>query len=363
MLPFWALSAFFATLATADIVYLDFPASVDQATRDRVQSVMQNEFNQAGANITVSQNAADKDKANRTVKFHDSFATPRGDRWGDSGDGKTVNVYVKEFTSDDKVKGEFSTTERLGNGLGETAAHEVGHTYGCNHNNNDPPTKMTEGGKVTAKQRGDDNRLFNATDAELLKKNAGVKKVEPKKDCKMTSTVIKAVQTPPPADEMCKSDGNLFFDAGLMATGTLSGWFDLGYIIDDPAGFAARYTLELPNPDPVVTLLDDWCVNWALRGIDDGPYAGQVFPLENFGQLVLLNPRPGSPGLYQIANMVWDVNGDSFFDVFVTLNADAKFASQENGFYLCVPLPGAAAAGCIMLLTLLVRRRRGMSGR
>lgn len=358
-----------AAWVLADTVYLDFPASVDQATRNQVKQVMQNEFSQAGANITVTDDPNQAASANRTVKFQDSFSDPKGDRWGDSGDGKTVNVYVKEFTGDPAVSGEFSTAARLGNGLGETAAHEVGHTYGCNHNNDKPPSKMTEGSQVGAKQRGDDNRLFNATDADLLKKNAGAKKIEPKpKDAKTTTTGVKARETPSPQNETCKKDGNMFFDAGLMVGGSMFGWFELGYMVESETGgpmFATRFTLEMFEPaTAVVTLNDGWWVNWALRGVEAGPFGGMIFPLESYGHLALLGPRTADPALFGVAQMTWDVNLDTFPDVFLVLNADAKFASQRNGFHL-VPLPGAAAAGCALLMALLARslRRAGARGR
>ena len=337
------------TSGLADTVYLNFPPGVNAATRARIKQVMQNEFDQAGANIQVTDDAAQAGTASRTVNFHDGKSNPPGDRWGDSGDGKTVNVYVDEFTDDPSVSGEFATDTRLGNGLGETAAHEIGHTYGLNHNQDNPPSKMTEGGRVTAKQRGDDERLFNKTDSALLFFNTYYDEVIPDDPLGNRAVAVACAQRPLPLDVTCKYDNYGFIDAALTVGGSAVAAFELGELVagDDPATleFRARSPApftgepEIPlEPEDVITLLETNETQWAIHGTVGSPWEGQIFPLDEYGDLFFASPR-FNPELgrevYGMLEMHWfssDLTAP--FDYLATLDADAMLPGTANGFYL-----------------------------
>jgi hypothetical protein len=344
-------------------VFLKFDATLDDATKTQIKMVMQNEFTQAMADLTVTCDPERQAGADRIVCFVNDFSPDRN-RWGDSGDGKTVKVYLKEFTDDPVVSPQFDTAAKLGNGLGETGAHEVGHTYGLNHNWDNPPSKMTEGSKVGAAARAADNRAFNDADKLILRinTNPGILDLIPRPKGDGSDVAVVAYETPTPVP-LGKLEYTPWVDAGPRADGPLADAFYLGYLVhavDGSLTFGLRSPLTGPQVAQAITLANGDLVQWALAGREGTPFQGQIFPIGDFGQLQfsdpVTNPYIGDI-VYRQLFLTWSIRSGN--DVFVFLDAQRYLPGTTNGFQ---PYSGGHANPEPGALTLLTIGLAGLAG-
>ena len=180
-----------ATAAAGDTLYVDlsgidtgFPGLTNeqrQQLKDKIVADIQANFDVSGVDITVTTDATAE--ADRTVKINDSMGSePRKGGgtayyYGEWTEGSSsCDVYLDNFTErhgdDYKTGGEWDL-DKLANGIGRTAAHEVAHSYSVGHNSDTPHNKMTEGGLVPSSERADTEWVFDDHTDEVLKNNLG----------------------------------------------------------------------------------------------------------------------------------------------------------------------------------------------
>lgn len=213
----------------------------------------------------------------------------QGKEYGDAGKpGKPCVCHEGEFTNNG-----FAGDD-LVNAIAETCAHEAGHKLGLGHNWDNPPTLMTEGGKVPDATRKADGRDFNADENKALMKNVCVK-ADGKDSIGTGDLRLKVGEwiSPPPFQP-----DDRYLDAKVVWL-TGPGTAEFGYI--SSAGefvYLADATNILGN-ETYMSFLYSAGVDFAVR---DGT---QVFSLGNGnGAYQLNNPNPNDPTHFLNAQVV-----------------------------------------------------------
>ncbi|GAH82194.1 unnamed protein product, partial [marine sediment metagenome] len=137
--------------------------------------------------IEVTNDPAKAATADRTVEIKDDMGTwTRKDgstgycygEW-DPRESKICRVHLDNFTDrhgDDYKSGDPPQwdLDKLADGIGRTAAHEVGHSYSAGHRD-DPNdlSKMTEGSLVDSETRANTEWVFHYSTDDVLEENLG----------------------------------------------------------------------------------------------------------------------------------------------------------------------------------------------
>lgn len=320
--------------------------------KDKIlEDVKQNLESAVGkGNVQVTTDAAKKGSASRVVEIKNTL----GDgAWGDWPIGsKSVNVYLKEFMDDKNVNDNFKTDgkwdiDKLGNALGHTSGHEVGHTFSIGHNDNtdDKVNKMTKGGNIPASKRATGDFQLDAHSKKVVTENWD------KDPCKSAIDYEdKALNMQYGGEPTLPNKPG---ETGVIDTifnyiGDLAKDFYFGIFGEDTdegkndgnskADFIYKSSMVGEGADATMISFFEGAhdnTQFALQGTPSSQWDGQLFPLQQ-EDLTLENFGDG-PDTVQVAknvNMKWDVNADSFFDVFVELDVDAfgENSHPKNGF-------------------------------
>ncbi len=345
-----ALMALTASALAKDKIYLDFSGidartdlTADQKTdlKNKVKAEIDEKFPDDKFEFTTTPNGQA-----RTVKFEKDAHDP-DDRYGEwPAGGDTVTVYVGAFMDDANVSGSFKTDgsfdmQKLANALGETAAHELGHSYSVGHNTHDPPDIMTDGSRVTADKRAEDNRSFDAAGAKTRDENLG------KKPCKTaTDYDTKAVEShihTPTSFGLHKNDegfgpGEYVADAQLFISGPPLPGYYFGYIGEgQPDGtyeFLSKSSLEPGLHMPLLT----W-FQFDQEGISQMSFAVAQEGSPNWmhpEDMVFNAPvQYGDYVIYRQLTMFWPT-----LDLVVQLDAGSWDPNIFNGWAPLPPCPG-----------------------
>ena len=338
------------------VVFLVYDPGLSAEVKARIKEVMHHEFSDAGADILVTDDPLVGENATKVVQFLDGFASDFGvtPRWGDAEmGGRNARVFVKEFTDDPGVSGEFNTTEKLGNAIGETAAHEVGHTFGCNHNKHEPNDKMTEGGEVTPAERAGGNRLFSDEDKVILRRNAGTAGDGPLLKVN-NPTVVVVAPVPPVVQPPSKPEDGPHIDAALELGGQFCNQFHLGILLRGPDGtesFQSRTSLNFFQAFDSLSLFNGEVLQWTIEGQPGTAFDGQRFTAADAKEFELSDPVSGPTAgreVFRRLDVSWDVNDDGTIDVFFSTTADPAlthgFVRVDPAVYSAV-VTGTGAGG------------------
>ena len=279
---------------------------------------------------------SDPTGAARIIKFHAKAHAP-DDRYGDWPAGsRTVNVYIGAFMDDAGVSAAFKTggrfdVEKLGKAMGETAAHETGHSYGVGHNKAAGISLMTDGGRVTAKRRAADERYFSTKAMKIILKNAGKKpaKSAPDFDLKgVYSHIQTELEWGPEKDDEGWRPAAYRADARLVISTPLPGYYFgfIGYGEDGGYDFIAKSSLDS----------EFWmdCLTWSL--FDTDGVARMSFAIAEDGADSWVHPDSmtvskvvwdGQQEIYQELTLAWEEYG-----LTITLDAGWDDLSVLNGW-------------------------------
>lgn len=372
------LSVFVAAAALADTVYVDtsgidsmegLTAQQKQDLKDKIKDDMQANFDAAlgPGVVTVSTNAADAATADRHVHIQNDTGTHTnadgstgyhyGNWPGADGDQKGSEVHIKNFTErhgDDYKTGGAWDLDKLAKGIGRTAAHEVAHSYGADHNDNAAnATKMTDGGLVPSSDRATKNWAFDAHAAEQIRKNLNKKPAAPETKKDEDSVVADYYQGPEFPHDL---DEHPYFDARVQISGPMAELVDLGWrgrdsdggLHDGNSSFDFVYKAsEAETPGMadwfMITFpcgLADSALQFVLRGRPESPWPNQWFPMRG---VILQDPVTAPDGnvVYRQIRIEWDLNADSFFDVFIECTSNSVYGPMGAMFNGWTLRPGA----------------------
>jgi hypothetical protein len=311
-------------------------------------------------NVTVSEGTSNPANNNEVgVIVHDMDDADKGNYGSYEYKDNKVHIYPKNM-KDAKDKDGQPLSSDLTTWIEKTSAHELGH-YACADDNNEsaegatPPNKMAQSGAVQgwAERNG---KSFDSVNADRTfrqdvrtKQMRNLGKVGPQ--CKTAGDFFK---DSPYANSLLIIDDPPFEEAGIInfaitAIGQQATTFDLGIIhpgvdllpntpddqfltkwfgnnemlldwtpdngIDDIEHFAAT------APDLVVSLFER---SWYSFGVAEIS-SGNVYPLSDFGQVVLSDPEFNAEigrEVFGTAELVFDLNRDRVPDLQYTLSND-----------------------------------------
>ncbi|MFH1013512.1 MAG: hypothetical protein V1769_03265 [Thermoplasmatota archaeon] len=340
--------------------------SQKSALKNRILQHIRDNYNDAvgAGNVSVTNNPAQANSANRTVQIEPgrdpNAAKPAWGVWP-HGSNKT-KVYLGEFMNDSSVNGSFKNpdgtwnTTKLGNAIGHTSGHEVGHSYSIGHNHKTGPknavdnrSKMTAGGFINASTRARANFTFDNHSKDVLRNNWGKPPCEATVDYDykvLVSNFWSSSLLPDKPDE-----GNTL-DVMLFAVIGIPGFFELGFLgADTDHGlqdgnpefdfiYKSSLTMNMDLDAEILSFIGEnhEHTQWLLRGSDISPYPGQWF-LPDPTMIHLLNPivNPEGKTVYRLVTMMWPEQ-----DVQITFNTLSYGAASDpfNGFtYDYAPTP------------------------
>jgi hypothetical protein len=333
----------------------DLNNSQKTGLKNRILQHIRNNYNDAmgAGNVSVTNDPAQANSANRTVQIEPGMdpnaAKPAWGRWP-AGSNKT-KVFLGEFMNDSSVNGSFKNpdgtwnTTKLGNGIGHTSGHEVGHSYSIGHNHKTGPkneadnrSKMTAGEYINSSARASANYTFDNHSKDVLGKNWGKPPCEAAADYDYKVLVSNFWGAPSLPD---KSDEGNTLDVLFFPFVGMPGFFELGFL-----GADTDHGLEDGNPEFDFIYKSSLTMNmdldaeilsfigenhehtqWLLRGSEISPFPGQWFPLDP-AMMHLLNPivNPEGKTVYRLVTMIWPEQ-----DVQITFDA-ISFGSASNLF-------------------------------
>ena len=350
------------TAAAADTLYVDlsgidtaFPelsAAQRQQLKDKIIADIEANFLVAGVDINVTTDPAVH--ADRTVNFNDSLgsrARPGGGtsyfygRWRHG--SSSCDVYLDNFTDrhgdDYKTDGEWDL-DKLANGLGRTAAHEVAHSYSAGHNRSSEHNKMTEGGLVPSNERANTEWIFDDHSSEVMQENLGQPPCDSTTDYDADYIVPTFYDAPLFPFDFDEYPG---FDAELDIFGLYAEEFELGwysYNVDFADGDPERdfvYKAGAREPDGppfLITFLPDHhdAIQFLLRGAEGSPWADMWFPMSE-ADILFDDPTitPDGVEVYRNMQICWDIDGDHEWDYIASFNANdvyPPYGASYNGF-------------------------------
>ncbi len=374
------LCACAAALAT-DTIYVDLsgidtvvtnPPLTDQQKTDLKACILADiwaNFAVAGAEVVVTDTPTTN--AARTVRLHPQIGSEPNGSGGTSyfyGEwvhgSRECDVYLGNFFNrhgkDYKTNGQWDI-DKLCNGIGRTAAHELAHSYSVGHNKNgSDPSKMTEGGLVGASTRANTEWIFDEHTGEVLRQHLG------HPPCQTTSDYDADFLQPVfwdaplfPNPEYDPNDPNSDpyndldewgnFDALLTIGGPMAEFFDLGWYGADTDGgledgnpnfdFIYKGSMAEAQPPELVTFFETAhaCAQFVLRGRPGSGFDGQWFPMAD-AEVLLADPvtTPAGDDVYRFVSLGWDIDGDQVVDVNVTLDSYMlyPFGAEYNGWRL-----------------------------
>ena len=370
--------------AAGDVVYLDlsgidtaFP-DMTPAQREQLKALIAADiganFTAAGVDIEVTTDPSVAHQ--RTIHVNDDMGThPRADgttgyHYGEWSHGsRDVNVHLDNFTerhgSDYKNADGTWNLNKLANGIGRTAAHEVAHSYSVGHNRHEPPDKMTEGGLVPSSTRANTEWIFDAHTGEVMRNNLGHAPCATAADydeeyLEPVFTFAPLFPNPewdpedPDSDPFNDLDEYGNFDARIFIDGPLAPLFDLGWygkdsdngVEDGNPLFDFIYKASVAEPEPIelLTFFEDahFGAQFVLRGRPDGPWFNEWFPMSE--ALILLEDpmiTPEGDEVFRMLNISWDVDGDGLWDVHVMLDSLLLYpwGAEFNGWRLAHAWP------------------------
>lgn len=344
----------------------DLNNSQKTGLKNRILQHIRNNYNDAmgAGNVSVTNDPAQANSANRTVQIEPGMdpnaANPAWGRWP-AGSNKT-KVFLGEFMNDSSVNGSFKNpdgtwnTTKLGNAIGHTSGHEVGHSYSIGHNHKTGPkneadnrSKMTAGEFINESARANANFTFDNHSKDVLRNNWGKPPCVAAADYDnkvLVSNFWGSTSLPDKPDE-----GNTL-DVLFFAFVDMPGFFELGFL-----GTDTDHGLEDGNPDFDFIYKSSLTMNmdldaeilsfiggnhdhtqWVVRGSEISPFPGQWFPLDPT-MIHLLNPivNPDGKTVYRLVIMMWPEQG-----VQITFDALSFGAASNpyNGFtYDYAPTP------------------------
>lgn len=380
------------TLLAADVIFLDFAGINDNGSleaeqktilKDKLKADIQRNFDSAvgAGKFVITSDPTQRAGAARQVHFVDkdgyyvdaSGATKQA--YGIWERGKDVFVAVREFTvkhaEDYEGRGKL---DKLANGMGLVAAHEVGHSYSIGHNKKaGDPSKMIEGGLVKSKDIATARWEFDKHSQTNLAKRLGKQPSKTATDyfdacCAVLET--RFYESPRFENDLFEYG---YFDALFAFNGPLARDFDLGWLGDDTdAGlldgnihYDFIYKTSMQGTDDDADLLSFFAdaharVQFVLQGVEGTPFEGHWF-LMNEGVFTpldaALNPR-GEP-IFRAFTLGWDVDGRPGLDVSITLNANGVHGdagTDLNGWSLATVSEPASLGLVVMGLLALALR-------
>lgn len=380
------------TALAVDTVYVDLSgidgiAGMSAADKNSLKSYILDDMRQnfgvalGTGNVSITSDPAKKATANRRVFIKDALGThtrkngTTGYHYGEwTGGGKDANIYVKNFTvrhgADYKTGGKWDLW-KLRNGIGRSAAHEIGHSYSVGHNGKGAsPSKMTRGGLVTSATRATTNWRFDKHTNKVIKKNLG------RMPCKTVTDYEKDFLQPifyeaPSFPDDLDEYGN--FDATFQFSGPLAGDFDLGWYgedsdVDEDSDFDFIYKTSMEGVTgedaEMLTFFEEAHsgVQFVLLCQEGTSFEGQWFSMSEANIIPSdFVTTPDGTYIFRYLNISWDINpGLTGFEVMISLNAAnvySPYGAEYNGWQL-IPEP---ATICLLGLggLALLRRRRG----
>jgi hypothetical protein len=210
-------------------------------------------------------------------------------------------------------QGEFNLVGAdLVNAIEETIAHEIGHKLGLNHNWDKPPTKMTEGGKVSIDIRKKGERKFNSADAKGLNKNLANSNSEQKDTVGSIKEIL--VHVGDLITPLSEKPDDTYLNTYAIFQSNLS--YDFGYMSwSDEFVFVGDFENTSDNP-AFLTLIYDGGLDLAVRS-----ETGDIFSLsDGWGEFYLTNQNPYNPAVFLTSKAVFKDPGFSS----ITLNVLAE---------------------------------------
>ena len=344
----------------------DLNNSQKSALKNRILQHIKDNYNDAvGAeNVSVTNDPAQANSANRTVQIEPGMdpnaAKPGWGQWP-AGSNKT-KVFLGEFMNDSGVNGSFKNPDgswnatKLGNAIGHTGGHEVGHSYSIGHNHKTGPknaadnrSKMTAGEFINESTRARANFTFDNHSKDVLRNNWG------KPPCKATVDYdIKVLASNFWGSSLLpdKPDEGNTLDVLLFAVVGTPGFFELGFLgADTDHGledgnpefdfiYKSSLTMNLDFDAEILSFIGEnhEHTQWLLRGSDISPFPGQWFPLDP-AMVTLMNPivNPDGKTVYRLVTMLWPEQG--IHVIFDTLSFGSA-SDPFNGFtYDYAPTP------------------------
>lgn len=358
--------------------------------KDNIVADIQANFDQAvppPGTISVTRDSAQAGNASRTVTIanNSGFVTdPDGTthyvygQWNSGSASSTVNLGMfTDRNGDDYKTGGQWDLDKLANGIGRTAAHEVAHSWSVGHNERPkggsrPQTKMTDGSLVSGGDRATGDWSFSNFSKWVLKQNLNKRPCSSRTahDADYINSFYYGLGSIP-----YDSDDPRRFNAGFEFQGPLANQFNLGWLGEDSDGglddgradfdFIFKSAMEgsTDTDAEVLTFIEGAhdAIQFLLEGQAGTAYEGQWFDME-LAQVSLTDPvlRPDGKLVFRQIQISWDL--DATFpgpDVEIFLTNSTLFdpyAGTYNGWTL-VPEP----ATCLLLVfgaLALPRRRR-----
>ncbi len=330
----------------------DLSAAEKQALKDKIVDEIKDNYESALGEDGVEVTTDTSKPTDRTVKILNQFSSPKGKAWGGWPSGsKTSEVYLKEFMDNPKFKDAFRNddgsvnTGKMGNAIGQTASHEVGHSYSVGHNGNtgDDVNKMTKGSNVSAETKATKSFDFDKHSKDTIKKNAGKKPCTTATDYDIMALMTDYDYFDAGYENLACELGGI--DAYFSFNGAWAPFFDFGWygedsdngLIDGNEDYDFIFKSSMFGNDTdaeIITFFEQshQGAQFLLRGAEGTPIEGEWFPLQE-GDL-LVSDFVGDNG--QLVNMGWDVDANGTYDIIVTL--DARHPDNgTNGFRYQLP--------------------------
>jgi len=351
-----------------DTFWIDERADLTPEQREQLKECIihdiQLNFNLAvgAGKVEVTNDPAKKDGSDRQVLFLRTVGThtnpdgTTGYHYGIWFNGDTeVRVYLGTFMdltagaqdpNDYKTDGQWDIT-KLNNAIGQTCAHELGHSFCIGHNGETEPedqSKMTDGSLVPSSVKANNAWIFDEHSERVLAENLN------KKPCKSAVDYDEvalwahfwgAPDLPGVPDEW-GAVNTLFSFSGSHASEFELGWYGVDTddgVIDGSSEFDFIYkTSMLPDPEQNAEMLTFFegitdKVQFLLRGAPGSPWEGQWFSLGD--ENVVLEDFVETPNGAVVARKVsmgWDVDGEPGLDVQITLDAANAFGVHSNPY-------------------------------